>query len=255
MTQLSSFQPLPLPHPPSHRVPSRYPAPRPNPRPPSRRPAGTTQLTPFPSPAEGNCPTDPLAPSSFLRVPDTGRHSSPPLSVPLLVSHHHVDHADSLARAGYPTTRLPPLSFPAGTRGRFLRRRGAERNGTERNGAARPCRFAEERRACKAIAKSPLWKKNISLSLPHAVSYRTPPTLSSVSLSSFVLYLLRGTPFPLPPPVRSRCVPRPSLSLFLSLLSVLAPFVSDLLFQGLLPFCFCPSRGRDEQCNVIQVQE
>lgn len=146
---------------------------------------------------------------------------------------------------------MPPLSFPAGTRGRFLRRRGAERNGTERRGASVPLRRGETS-VQSHRKKSPLEEKHLSFSPSRRVlSYPADPVLR---LSLFLRQ---------PPPrdsfsstsAGSFALCSKTLSLSLSLLSVLAPFVSDLLFQGLLPFCFCPSRGRDEQCNVIQVQE
>jgi len=118
------------------------------------------------------------------RVPDSGLHSSPSLSAPT------VPHRRRLCRLsrGIPT-RLPPLNFPAGTRGRFLRRRGVAR----RVRAASPRR--DER--AKPAQKVPFGRKTslfLSLLLHPIVStdpilhlslfLRPPPRDSSSSTSA-----------------------------------------------------------------------
>lgn len=234
-------------------------------RPPSPRlPAGTTQLTPFPSAAaaaEGNYPT--IVPPSFLasRTRVSAHLSllpSLPFRAPPPHHHHHtIASTMPLSRARGIYRQLVCPHFPA--------------HGDDfYDGASRPYRFAEERerekerRTCRArVKKVPLWKKNISLSLPLAVSciHRTRRTLRIFRLSplpSSFVRLHHGTPFSLPLAVPSRCVPRSSPSPpshSFSLLVFLLLLSRIFFFRDLLPFCFCPSRGRDEQCNVIQVQE
>lgn len=136
MTQLTSFQPL-LPVP-SHPVPSY-------------RPAGTTQLTPFPSAAEGNRPTTTISLSSS---------SCPRLDLPL---HYNANPYRS-------PPWVPTVPTLAGCRRLVCapllssRQHTGAISTTARRGAS--CHFAEKRRACKASAKSPLWKKNTSLPPP-----------------------------------------------------------------------------------------
>lgn len=198
MTQLSSFQPLP------RLTPSRCPTPRPKPSPvpsSSRHYAADA----LPLPRQGKLPHH--HPSVLPRVPDMG----PPLFSTPIGPYHTPPPSTMPTLARDTDNSFAPTKLPGGHTGTI--------STTARCGASRPCRFAEERRACKASAKSPLWKKNISLSLPLAyiLSYHRPyPS----SLSSFVH--LRGAPFPLPLPIPSRCVPRPSLVSLLSFLLLLS---------------------------------
>lgn len=149
---LPSLRPVPL------FCPATQPVPRPVVQPALR------SWRPSPPPPREITPPLRRHPSSCPRL---GLHFSlPSPTVP------HRRRPCRLSR-GIPTTRLPPLNFPAGTRGRFLRRRGAAR----RVRAASPRR--DER--AKPAQKVPFGRKT-SLFLSLTLYPIAPPILSSLSL-------------------------------------------------------------------------
>lgn len=212
MTQLSSFRPLPRP---------------------AHGPAGTTQLTPFPSAVEGNCPA--TSPSSFPMS-----QTQPPSRRSLPSS--YCTPTQGTDSRGIPITRLPPLATPADTRGRFLRRRGASRC------AASPRR--DER--AKPAQKVPFERKTpLSLSLFFSPSFYS-RTISTLSFSSCV-----SLSFSSSTSARLSCffsfISAGSFSLFLLSLSLHLSSRSYSLCLGsfsgppAILFLFIPRQGRTMQ--------
>lgn len=226
MTQLSSFQPLP------RLTPSRRPTPRPKPSPvpsSSRHYAADA----LPLPRQGKLPHH--HPAVLPRVPDTG----PPLFSTPIGPYHTPPPSTMPTLARDTDNSFAPTKLPSGHTGTI--------STTARCGASVPLRRGETSVQSQR-KKSPLEEKHLSFSLSCLYPI-VPPTLSFISL--FLRPPPRGSFSSTSADSFSLC----SKTLFGLSPLVLAPFVSDLLFQGLLPFRFCPSRGRDEQCNVIQVQE
>lgn len=212
----------------AHIVPTASPCPACPCPVPSYRPAGTTQLTPFPSAAEGNRPTT-IAPSSS---------SCPRLDLPLY-------YALLAPTAPYP--RAPTIPILAGCRRLVCapllssRQHTGAISTTARRGVARRAASPRRDERAKPAQKVPFERKtplfhfpppvlSLSLSLYPCTADRRPILL----LSLFVR--LRGTFAPLPPlssPVPSRCfAPLSSLTLL--------PFLL-LLFRIFFFRAFCHS--------------